>query len=63
MKTQKSLLKTHEWDSNTYSESETEEETEDYKNGNDSNNSSDNSTQSNEIQHSKRRAMESSWNM
>ena len=54
IKTQKSLLKTHESDNNTYSESETEEETEDYKNGNDSNNSSDNSTQTNGIQQSKK---------
>ena len=54
IKTQKSLLKTHGSDNNTYSESETEEETEDYKNGNDSNNSSDNSTQTNGIQQSKK---------
>ena len=54
IKTQKSLLKTHESDNNTYSESETEEETEDYKNGNDSNNSSDNSTQTNGIQQSEK---------
>ena len=50
IKTQKSLLKTHGSDNDTYSESETEEEeTEDYKNGDDSNNSSDNNTQTNGI--------------
>ena len=53
-KNSKSLLKTHESDIYTYSESETEKETEDYKNGNDSNNSSDNSTQTNGIQQSEK---------
>ena len=54
IKTQNSLLKTHESDIITYSENQTEEETEDYKNGNNSNNSSDNSTQTNGIQQSEK---------